>query len=63
MGTGPGGYGLVDGDYSDSQIDGPLKYRKRDFGITHMPSDDTIRRVAVRIKFAADRLQLFGLLF
>jgi hypothetical protein len=27
-----------------------------------MPSDDTVRRVAVRIKLEADRLQLFDLL-
>src|ERR1700694_2349731 len=55
-------HGLMDGDNLKPWIEGPLKYRKCDFRIIHMPSDDTVRRVAVRIKLEADRIQLFDLL-
>src|SRR6476659_3467555 len=52
----------MDGDGLEPQIESPLKYGKCDFRIIHMPSDNAIRRVAVRIKLEADRIQLFHLL-
>src|SRR5882724_4970057 len=53
----------MDGDDLEPKIEGSLKSRKRYFRIIHEPSDDTLFGVAVRIKFKADWLQLFDLLF
>src|SRR6202044_1927863 len=55
-------YGLMDGDGLEPEIEGPLKYRKGEFRIVHVPSDDTVRGIAIRIELEADRVQRFDLL-